>query len=1517
MFEFERNLAVIIGIDAYGQGIPPLTTAANDAKKIAQLLQDEHQYHQVWTFLDDDATQSRLKDLLQQTLPNTVQANDRLVFYFAGHGIALPGEEGPQGYLIPQDAKLGDSTTYIRMTEVEKALTQLTCRHCLVILDCCFAGAFRWASTRDIAAVPENIYKERYDRFIADPAWQVITSAAYDQKALDSLKFIEDSDRGNIDGQHSPFAAALIEALSGKADAFPPAQDDKPAGDGIITATELYLYLRDRVEVLTEKHNKRQTPGLWLLKKHDKGEYIFLTQDFNRDSLKNAPSLDAEEENNPYRGLKPYEKEHADLFFGRTSLIEKLCDFVSEHRLTIVLGASGSGKSSLVKAGLIPHLEDPRKLSRKRDLNQKIQSHQHNQQAWHILPVIRPGESPLNSLSTAFKDIVPAGSEVGFSEAIVFWSEQHPDSRILLTIDQFEELITQCKDESERKELLKRLAITLQACSNFSLILTLRSDFEPQFRDTALEADWKEARFIVPAMTREELREAIEEPASAKVVFFKPHELIEQLIDEVAQMPGALPLLSFALSELYLKLAQRYLDAQNNGEIAERAITQSDYDELGGVTRSLTQRADREYEALTKEDPAYEHTIRHVMLRMVAVGGELARRRVLKTELEYPKPEKTRVEQVIKLFADARLLTSDKDVQDRPYVEPAHDVLVRGWKRLLDWKEEEQENLILQRRITPSAEEWRKISKEEPTNFLHKFNPFFDWFDEKLNSAERLFNKLQANLIKLRRQALVNQEKSLKASQFLWNTDPRLDLLNQVLESKDNWLNQEEQEFIENSLRKRRDNRRRTTAIATSVVLILLLLTIWALQNAVFAGHQAAIAKVNGRNLGAENFLISNRNLEAMTESLNIGQDILRGSPNSVKEDTQLQTATTLWREIDANQLVGEHNRIEPLPSLVSSIYSVSFSPDGQMLASAKADNSIELSSLKGRNRKTLRGHESAVYHVSFSPNRQMLASASADNTIKLWSIDGRERKTLRGHESAVYHVSFSPDGQMLASASNDGTIKLWNSEGQELKTFRGHEGAIYSVSFRPDGKAIASTGWGTVKLWNLNGEELRTFPTNSGWVRSVSFSPIGSFIAFAGDSNMIELRHPDKKLDRTLRGHESTVWDINFSPDGTKLVSASEDGTVKLWDVNDGRELKTLRGHEGTVWSASFSPDGKTIASASDDSTIKLWQFFDRSDIKVLRVHRQGVTSLSFSHDGKWLLSASIDGKVWLWNLEGQEPKLINRENSPVWSASFSPDNKTIAFATNDNVVNLWSFDRQESNKLEGHKERVGSLNFSPDGQAIASASWDGTVKLWDLNGRLLQSLEYHDDKDNKDIPIRVRVLSVSFSPDGKTLLATGDDKTLKLWSDKGQVLKTLTGNYSEVTSATFSPNGQMIVSANTGGRIILWSLEGKQIRSFQAHRKGVSRVSFSPDGKTIISASQDKTIKLWSIDGLEIQTLRGHDSAVWDVAFSPDGKTIASASKDSTIRLWDLDLSHLMTHGCNWVKDYEGSDHTSCQGY
>ncbi|HEY9639839.1 MAG TPA: caspase family protein, partial [Coleofasciculaceae cyanobacterium] len=439
----------MIGINRYGNGISPLHTAIPDAKAIAQVLQDDHHY-EVKLCLDETATLANLNALLQNL---HLDQDDRLLFYFAGHGIALNGDEGPQGYLIPQDAKLGDVSTYLPMTQVETALTQMSCRHCLIILDCCFAGAFRWSSTRKLVSVAEVIHKERYDRFIQDFAWQVITSASHDQYASDALEL--KNNRGIDSGRtgHSPFAAALMDALSGSADVYPVPKAGQPAGDGVITATELYLYLRDAVEVATDACSLRQTPGIWCLKKHDKGEYIFLTPGHVL-NLNPAPSFDNPEENNPYRGLKSYEKEHSALFFGRMTLIENLCNFVCDHPFTVVLGASGSGKSSLVKAGLIPHLEELKihQQQLNHQLQRERQSHQHKHQQWQILAIIRPGESPLAALQDALQksslsiaellQASPFESESVVS-AIQKWSQNHFSTRLLLVVDQLEELISQ------------------------------------------------------------------------------------------------------------------------------------------------------------------------------------------------------------------------------------------------------------------------------------------------------------------------------------------------------------------------------------------------------------------------------------------------------------------------------------------------------------------------------------------------------------------------------------------------------------------------------------------------------------------------------------------------------------------------------------------------------------------------------------------------------------------------------------------------------------------------------------------------------------------------------------------------------------------------------------------------------------------------------------------------------------------------------------------------------------------
>jgi hypothetical protein len=545
MIGFRKSQAVVVGIDEYRHGIPALRTAVNDARRLAEVLETSFGY--TVHLLTDGVTLAQLRALFAESLPREVEANDRVLVYFAGHGIALDGDDGPAGYLVPQDARGDDRSTFLPMLELSAWLERLACRHLLLILDCCFAGAFRWSSTRDLGALPDVIHRERFDRYIRDPAWQVLTSAAFDQKALDVLSGEAIGLRGHDLGQaeHSPFAAALLRALQGEADLVPRPGNGHPGGDGVITATELYLYLRECVEIGAERDGHRQTPGLWPLKRHDKGEFIHLVPGHEL-NLPPAPELN--EANNPYRGLQSYDEQHAPLFFGRSRLIAALAERVRVQSLTVILGASGTGKSSVVKAGLLPHLRSS------------------EPDAWRILSPIRPGKSPLAVLGS----LTPGGEDADDlvdrlsdfwtdSEALASrvgaWLSRDPVRRLVLVVDQFEELITLCWDSGERDQFLRLLERAIAAePDRLRVVITLRSDFEPQFTHSALEDEWTAARVVVPAITLDEAREAIEGPAGVKVLYFKgkksSQEFIDRLIGDVAQTPGALPLLSFALSEL-------------------------------------------------------------------------------------------------------------------------------------------------------------------------------------------------------------------------------------------------------------------------------------------------------------------------------------------------------------------------------------------------------------------------------------------------------------------------------------------------------------------------------------------------------------------------------------------------------------------------------------------------------------------------------------------------------------------------------------------------------------------------------------------------------------------------------------------------------------------------------------------------------------------------------------------------------------------------------------------------------
>ncbi|ARV57431.1 hypothetical protein BZZ01_01210 [Nostocales cyanobacterium HT-58-2] len=408
----------------------------------------------------------------------------------------------------------------------------------------------------------------------------------------------------------------------------------------------------------------------------------------------------------------------------------------------------------------------------------------------------------------------------------------------------------------------------------------------------------------------------------------------------------------------------------------------------------------------------------------------------------------------------------------------------------------------------------------------------------------------------------------------------------------------------------------------------------------------------------------------------------------------------------------------------------------------------------------------------------------------------------------------------------------------------------------------------------------------HSSCVTSVAFSPDGKTIATASDDNTVRLWNLNGQLLKTLLGHSSYVLSVAFSPDGKTIASGSYDKTVRLWNLN-GQLLKTLLGHSHSVNSVAFSPDGKTIASGSDDNTVRLWNLNGQL-LKTLLGHSNYVRSVAFSPDGKTIASGSYDKTVRLWNLNGQLLKTLLGHSHSVNSVAFSPDGKTIASGSYDKTVRLWNLNGQLLKTLLGHSNSVNSVAFSPDGKTIATASDDKTVRLWkNLNGQLLKTLLGHSSS----------VRSVAFSPDGKTIATASDDNTVRLWNLNGQLLKTLLGHSSSVNSVAFSPDGKTIASSGADKTVRLWNLNGQLLKTLLGHSSYVTRVAFSPDGKTIASSGADKTVRLWNLNGQLLKTLLGHSSYVSSVAFSPDGKTIASGSYDKTVRLWNLNGQLLKT--------------------
>ncbi len=561
-----------------------------------------------------------------------------------------------------------------------------------------------------------------------------------------------------------------------------------------------------------------------------------------------------------------------------------------------------------------------------------------------------------------------------------------------------------------------------------------------------------------------------------------------------------------------------------------------------------------------------------------------------------------------------------------------------------------------------------------------------------------------------------------------------------------------------------------------------------------------------------------------------------------------------------------------------SEIYCAVFSPDGQTILASSWDQTARLWDRSGQLLQTLTGHESYVWRVAFSPDGQTILTGSLDQTARLWDRSGQLLQTLTGHKEAVWSVAFSPDGQTILTGSGDKTARLWDRSGQLLQTLTGHKEAVWSVAFSPDGQTILTgSGDKTARRWDRSGQLLQTLTGHEDIVSSVAFSPDGQTILTGSLDKTARLWDRSGRFIRAISIDEPVFKGV-FSPDGKYIATASA-GKTFLWNLS-GDRLACLKGHDSqkSINSIDFSPDGMSLLTASLDGTIRLWPL-PAAPVVVFTGHEAALRAATFSPDGAMILTGSDDKTARLWDRSGQLLQTLTGHESLVSSVAFSPDGQTILTGSRDKTARLWDLQGRLLQTFS-HPSAVYGAAFSPDGQLILTGSADRIARLWNRTGQCIRQFEGHSGL----------IYAVAFSPNGNRLLTASTDKTVRLWRVTGELVTLLKGHEDGVHSIAFSPDGQSILTGSRDRTARLWDLQGRQWVVFKGHEDGLFGVAFSPDGKYVLTGAADFTTRVWDLQGHEILLYRDHSGSVSAVAFSPDGQYILSGSADKTARLRPL---------------------------
>ncbi|MBK9715198.1 MAG: WD40 repeat domain-containing protein [Kouleothrix sp.] len=1214
----------------------------------------------------------------------------------------------------------------------------------------------------------------------------------------------------------------------------------------------------------------------------------------------------------PYLGLEAFRENNHDLFFGRQQLVDELVERLKTHRLLAVVGSSGSGKSSLVRAGLIPALRSGALPG---------------SAGWRYCPTIVPGSEPLATLERALRAAALAAPADGAPD---------PQAPLVLVIDQFEELFTLCADEREREAFAGRLLELAESPGpRHTVILTMRSDFEENVAKLpALRERFDQARVQVTALGASELRAAIEEPARRVGLKFEAG-IVDELVRDILGERVGLPLLQFTLLKLW---EQR----------DRNRVTWESYRRVGSAREALARSADAFYRGLLPEEQV---TAKRILLRMVRPGAglEVTSNRIRRETLYAAGEARDRVDRVLDKLIAARLVRlcegeTPGDVQ----VEVAHEALIRNWPRLVDWLEQERESLRRRLRLTEAAEQWQALDRDpaallrgtvlEEARGYDDLSPLEAAFVEAGQAAQDAAER-EREAARRRQLRYTRRIAAALAVLLILAVVATISTLRLQTQTAESASNAGTQAAVAN------------TAKAAAIIA----------KNAAEDARATAVVAQAHADAAREAQLLAFQALSAPDPELGLLLAIAaaKRSPGSLVEDALRQA------------IQNSHIRLRMAPN-AGPLTSALWSPDQRRILTIGRDRFLRVwDASTGQLQLTLCCHEqdgqvdsSALVEASWSPDSQRILTLSEDGSARVWLAKTGEPLRMPGEQPGpIAHAAWRPGGEQILLATEQGAriwdvaggqppralgdettpavVAVWRPDGaQALTVDAAGNAAIWdaasgarlagfdampgrfdqaqAASWSPDGQRLLTAGVdGAIRYWDVSGALLGTLDDSSGFVAvsragrplnpinlSPSFSPDGQRVVAAGADGVARIwsvatataggsLEPELKLT----GHTGPIAGASWSADGRRIVTGSADKTARVWDAASGNELLALRGHTGGVSSAAWSPDDQRILTASDDGSARVWSANLGEERLVQRGPANTIVAAAFSHDRDTLAWGGFDGTIWLWRVsDGKLLLQLERHSGPVRSLAFSSDSQFLASGGGDGKAIVWRVadgalvrEFQVAQPVGGLPIGVNAVAFAPDLQLVATVSAEGALRLWRVD----------DGRSIAEQP--GRAASIAFSPDGKLMAVGGMSGGITFHDPTSLALLpgALSGPVGALSSLAFSADGATLAGGGEDAAIAVWDVAGRKARGDRlvGHAGAISGLVWSDDGARLLSSSADGTARVWSVAGREqLSVLRGGSAGIAAAAWDSREERIMAAGLDGELRLYAASLDDLI---------------------